>query len=293
MRGRRKFIACAVLLLLATLASAAQAASIQLPRPLPSFNQAYDSGPEAWGNDRLGTGGCPDRIETTGCLVTAFASVLAYYGIDLSIPARESSTGSARTGMDPGILNDWLRANAGYGSCSQDPAGNCCLSWENLPAAVSISFHENRSDVGLNPVSSVVIDHAIRQGNPVIAGVHWGATCTGSSVQSEDCHWVVIQGRIGEDYVIMDPYNPDTSSRSGVRTTLSQGVRGSYVIDRFVVVTRTSAASPLPDTEERWSDGMKRTAAETAAAIGTLFAALVLIAATVLLVTSLGSQSTP
>ncbi|MCK5247256.1 hypothetical protein KAR02_10170, partial [Candidatus Bipolaricaulota bacterium] len=123
---------------------------IELPRTVPAFNQAYTEGSDAWGNCRLGTIGCPDQIRTTGCLITAFSSVLAYYGIDVTVPARSSCTGAARSGMDPGIFNDWLREVGGYGRCAQDPIGNCCLIWDQLPDELEITTHVNRSDVGLN-----------------------------------------------------------------------------------------------------------------------------------------------
>ena len=226
-------IACLILLLPA---ATGVSQTIDLPRTVPSYNQAYTDGTGAWGHCPLGTHGCPDEIWMTGCLITAFSSVLAYYEIDVMVPARSSCTGQARSGMDPGLFNDWLREAGGYGRCAQDPAGNCCLIWERLPAELEIATHINRSEVGVDPLSSVVIDHALRQGQPVIAGVHWSAFCNGASSQSEDCHWVVITGKRGNTYAIIDPFNPDASSPNGVRTTLDAGVRGSYIIDRFVVV---------------------------------------------------------
>ena len=225
--------------------AAAHAESIALPRTMPSFNQAYTNGPGAWGDGALGANGCPDKIRATGCLITAFSAVLSYDEIVLTIPAARSSTGSVEQGMDPRILNDWLRARRGYGQCSQDPLGSCCLEWSNLPKGVALSFHTNRSNVGLNPVATVIIDHALRQGNPIIAGVHWNSACRSGSSQTEDCHWVVLTGKVGTTYAIVDPYNPDTTSPTGLRTTLDKGSRGSYIIDRFVVVSRTAGDPTL------------------------------------------------
>lgn len=233
------------LLVLAGVASVFSAfgQTIVLPRAVPAFNQAYTEGIDAWGRCALGTDGCPDTIYATGCLITAFASVLAYYDIDVSVSAVFSCTGSSRIGMDPGILNDWLRENGGYGRCTQDPSGNCCLIWERLPAGIEITTHVNRSDVGLNPVSAVVLDHALRQGYPVIAGVHYGTFCGGSTRQSEDCHWVVVTGKRDDTYSIVDPFNSDTTSPYGIRTTLDAGVHGRYIIDRFVVVEPASGSA--------------------------------------------------
>jgi len=239
LRGwRRLGVALTLIVCLASLTCFAQ--TIALPRAVPSFNQAYTDGPDAWGRCRLGTAGCPDQIYTTGCLVTAFSSVLAYFEIELTVPARSSCTGEARTGMDPGIFNDWLREVGGYGHCQQDPIGNCCLIWERLPAELEITAHINRSEVGLNPVASVIIDHALRQGQPVVAGVHWGGSCNGTTTQTEDCHWVILTGKRDESYTIVDPFNPDSANPRGVQTTLDAGVHGSYIIDRFVVVEGSS-----------------------------------------------------
>jgi len=223
----------------------ALAQTIELPKSVPSFNQAYTNGPNAWGDCPLGTDGCPDQVCITGCLTTAFASVLAYHDVTLSVTAAESCSGQAQSGMDPGILNDWLRAHAAYGRCAQDPIGSCCLDWSRLPNGVALTFHVNRSNVGLNPVASVVIDHALRQGHPIIAGVHWGAFCHGGTGQSEDCHWVVLIGRTGETYTIIDPYNADSSSPYGIRTTLDAGVHGAYIIDRFVIVEYSPGSTPI------------------------------------------------
>ncbi len=238
-------------LLAAGLGHRAGAQAILLPRTMPSFNQTYTVGSGAWGEVPLGTGGCPDVLRTTGCLITAFASVLAYFEIDLVVPAANSSTGALQVGMSPRVLNDWLRARRGYGQCAGDPVGACCLEWSALPRGVTLTFHTNRNNVGLNPVAELVIDHALRQGNPVVAGVHWAAACRSGSSQTEDCHWVILTGKVGDTYTIVDPYNPDRTNPSGVRTTLDAGSLGAYTIDRFVVVTPTpgdaSALNRLPD----------------------------------------------
>ena len=203
---------------------------------VPGFNQAYSDSHGYWGRYRMGTNGCPDRIETAGCLITSLAAVLDYYEIKLTIPAAESCTGNARTGMDPGIVNDWLRAHGGYGRCATDHTGDCCLEWTAIPAGVSLVDHENRATTGTDSNSRLLIDHALAHGYPVIAGVHWGAHCHGTTAKTKNCHWVVITGKLGSTYLITDPYNRDKHDPYGVRTTLNRGVFGRYTIDRFVVV---------------------------------------------------------
>jgi hypothetical protein len=266
---------------------AAFAETILVPGTVPSFNQNYTDGPGAWGDCRLGTSGCPDQISTTGCLVTAFSSVLAYYQIEVSVSASESCTGRSRTGMDPGILNDWLRARAGFGQCAQDPVGSCCLAWDRLPGDLELTFYENRSDVGLNPVSAVVIDHALRGGNLVVAGVHWGSFCRSGSSQTEDCHWIVLTGKIGETYAIVDPINLDPTDSKGVRTTLDEGTRGSYIIDRYVVVQpgepTSDEATPDPNaaSEPASDEEASPSAAGAAIVVVALLAAIAVLVAVV------------
>ena len=191
----------------------------------------------------MGTDGCPDTVATAGCLITSFAMVLDYYGVQLAVPAVSSFTGKPRIGMDPGILNDWLKSHSGYGPCVGDAFGSCCLEWTNLPQQVSIATHENHSELGLDSVSQRIIDQALRAGHPVIAGVHWASHCRGNSSQTEDCHWVVITGKRGITYAIIDPYNPVTTSSKGVTTTLAEGAHGRYIVDRFVVVSPAPAES--------------------------------------------------
>jgi hypothetical protein len=252
MASRHVATGLAVLVFALFLVSAITAAeTILLPETVPSFNQNYADGPGAWGDCPLGTAGCPDQIRTTGCLVTAFASVLGYYNIEVSVPSQFSCTGEARTGMDPGILNDWLRQNRGFGRCAQDPVGDCCLAWDRLPGGIELIYYSNRSDTGLNAVSAVVIDHALRGGRPVVAGVHWGASCRAGSEQTEDCHWVVLTGKAGETYTIVDPINFDSADPRGATTTLDAGTRGAYIIDRFVVVSHPSSESqPVPPVDD-------------------------------------------
>jgi len=226
------------ILLVLSLSGFAQSLSI------PGFNQAYRDATGYWGECPMGTGGCPDRIETAGCLITSLAAVLDYYRIRLAVPAAESCTGSAQFGMDPGILNAWLRTHGGYGRCSTDPVGDCCLEWSAV-TQVELRQYENTASTGVSSTARAEIDRALGRGYPVIAGVHWGAHCHGTTTQSENCHWVVITGAAGTTYTITDPYNRDVHDPHGVHTTLNHGVFGAYTIDRFVV-----AAGPVPAQPE-------------------------------------------
>jgi len=203
-----------------------------LPRQTSGFSQAFRNAPAAWGDDALGTYGCPDTIATTGCLVTAFACVLEYYGIEVELPA----SGGRISGSDPGALNAWLKEHGGYGRCAGDGYGNCCLEWSHLPSPLVLRTYYNSSETGIDQRARSRIDSALAQGQPVIAGVHWGQPCGVAPDRSEDCHWVVITAQAYGTYVILDPYNEDSSSSVAVRTTLDRGVHGNYIIDRYVIV---------------------------------------------------------
>ena len=119
-RVRHRIVATAALtiLLLALFAvvlpTVAAGETAALPRQTQGYSQAFLFDPSAWGDDSLGTSGCPDTIATTGCLVTAFACVLEYYGIEVPLPA----SGGRITGSDPGALNAWLKENDGFGHCA-------------------------------------------------------------------------------------------------------------------------------------------------------------------------------
>ena len=208
---------------------------VSLPAAVTSFSQAYSGTDGYWGECDMGTYGCRDSLSISGCLITSFAMVLDYYGIDLSISREYACDNRDHTGMDPGILNDWLKLRGGYGKCGDEP-GNCCLRWDHLPSQISTTTYENRSEDGLDSKAELIIERALLDGYPVVCGVHWGEHCNWSLTENEDCHWVVITGKRGSTYEIIDPYNENTADRHGLRTTLDQGALGSYTIDRYVVI---------------------------------------------------------
>ncbi len=231
----------AVSMLLFTVPAPAEQANFSLA--VPAFNQAYRNADGYWGDCSMGTNGCTDVVASAGCLITSFAMVLDYYGVEFAVPADSSCTGNPRKGMDPGILNYWLKTHSGYGRCGDDP-GSCCLEWTHLPPQISIKTYVNHNENGLDTDAAVIIDQALRSGYPVICGVHWGSHCHGTISQTEDCHWVVITGKASTTYTIIDPYNRDTTAPAGVTTTLDRGAFGSYTIDRYVVVSGRSPTLP-------------------------------------------------
>jgi len=246
-----------------------------LPAPMTSFNQRYVDATGFWGDCTLGANGCRDLISTHGCLVTCIAMVLDYYRISLFVPAHASCTGRAQLGMNPGLLNDWLGMNGGFGRCMQDPFGECCLEWSKLPEQVQLSFHANSMDVTIDRSSQQMIDTALKDGFPVVAGVHWDTHCRGNPEMTENCHWVVITGKSGGTYDIVDPRNGDSKSQHGISTTRGFGrLRKIYSRPlrcrgapksrscnlRYLARSKSSSAKgrllpqrhPTENTERRW-----------------------------------------
>ncbi len=159
---------------------------------VPLFSQRNGS----WSGNQLGT--CSTTIGVAGCAVTAEAMVFSFYGVSVS-----SSAGS---GMNPAILNAWLRDNGGY---APDPSGgNCLVNWGTVPSGINYTG----TDSYLNTSK---LNGELAAGRPVIAQVHGSGTTM---------HFVVITGQNGSTYDINDPWNGD-------QRTLNNGDLGSYAVD--------------------------------------------------------------
>jgi hypothetical protein len=131
-----------------------------------------------WATRRLGS--CSRAtIRSAGCALTSEAMVFKYYGVRVST--------RVGTGMNPRILNAWLKKHAGY-------AGGCMMRWGKEPGGVRYTG----ADTSLRHVNK-----ELAAGRPVIADV------TGPTVASH--HFVVIIGRAGKTYVINDPWSRTAS----------------------------------------------------------------------------------
>ncbi len=123
-----------------------------------------------WAKQNLGP--TDGSFGSEGCAVTSAAMVLASYGHEIS----------------PGDLNEFLTENEGYTDrgwlywekAADFPGVNATKAYEDLP-----SFH--------------LIDKNLREGNPVIVRVRYKSGIT---------HFVVICGKEGYRYLVMDPAIP-------------------------------------------------------------------------------------
>lgn len=134
--------------------------------------------PHTIGTNSTGTTQNPP-IYGKGCAVTAYAMVFATLGLKINGQL-----------VNPVNLNQWLITNGGYSSGGYiDPA--IIKAFPGAPSTV------------LTTTDKVYLDNAIKTCKPIIAGV---TTHLGNP------HYVVVTGKNGNDYVIIDPYSYRTTS---------------------------------------------------------------------------------
>ncbi|MFV0416064.1 MAG: C39 family peptidase [Chthoniobacterales bacterium] len=133
--------------------------------------RSFLQGDSRWGEDFLGP--TKDTLTQVGCAVTSAAMVLDFHGIK----------------TDPGELNSFL---------TKLPGGYTPEGWIYWEKAAELSPEKS---AGLLPhyeagASHALIDMNLIRGNPVIARVR---------LKNGITHFVVIVGKDGWDYLILDP----------------------------------------------------------------------------------------
>lgn len=169
----------AILLLLALIACVVWVWSLTAKRAIPSSGgiyfprgvaldvPAFRQADPRWHHDLLGD--TKDTLGQTGCAVTAAAMVLKSYGVD----------------TDPQRLNAYLTAHQGY-------AGTGYIIWEKAAELGQGGVEKAYEDLP----SYWQIDRQLMKRNPVIVRIHFPGGGT---------HFVVIAGKRGFDYLILDP----------------------------------------------------------------------------------------
>ncbi len=129
-----------------------------------------------WGPAGLGTSPA-DTIASAGCAITAVDMLLAYYGL----------------GTDPGRLNSWLAANAGYAFEDE-------IEWAQVGSA-----GENRiTFTGWFGADLNLITSELDDGHPVVAEV----------VLNGSQHFILLTGYGSAGYIANDPWFADRISFS-------------------------------------------------------------------------------
>jgi len=146
---------------------------------VPHFSQ---SDPR-WGDHLLGS--TDGTLAKEGCAVAAAAMVLSSYGID----------------TDPGRLNKFLTDLRGGFTPEGWIYWEAAALFEPKIATQLLPHYENEA-------SHALIDHNLRRGNPVIVRLRYPSGVT---------HFVVIAGKSGFDYLILDPAKPPGSEMTALR----------------------------------------------------------------------------
>jgi len=128
----------------------------------------FAQGDDRWGADQLGPS-LTDTLSSAGCAVASCAMILASYGVE----------------TDPQQLNVFLNQNDGF-------TPEAWLKWEVAallnPDKVKFVYEDDPS--------FQLIDENLERGNPVIIRLRYPSGIT---------HFVVICGKDGYDYLIVDP----------------------------------------------------------------------------------------
>jgi hypothetical protein len=127
----------------------------------------FHQGDVRWRQEKLGLG--ESTLGGEGCAVTCAAMVLSSYGVD----------------TDPGRLNEQLKENDGFEKKQW-------IKWETAAEVTGNVARKAYED----PPSFRLIDEQLRRGNPVIIRVN---------SKSGGTHFVVIAGKQGYEYLILDP----------------------------------------------------------------------------------------
>ncbi len=136
-------------------------------RPVAIEIPAFRQADPRWHTAPLGA--TADTIGAAGCALTSAAMVLKSYGVD----------------TDPQRLNAYLTSHQGY-------VGNGYLVWE-VAAELGHGWIEKAYE---DSPSYWRIDWELIKGNPVIVRMHF---------RGGGMHFVVIAGKRGFDYLIVDP----------------------------------------------------------------------------------------
>ena len=128
---------------------------------------AFRQADPKWHHDPLGD--TTDTLGQAGCALTSAAMVLKWYGVD----------------TDPKRLNAYLTDHHGY-------VGSGYIIWEKAANLDSFGLKKAYEDLP----SYWRIDRQLMKGNPVIVRIHF---------PGGGMHFVVIAGKRGFDYLIMDP----------------------------------------------------------------------------------------
>ena len=189
-----------------------------------SFQLVYLSQQDPlWKQDILGFGDPEDTIGYLGCALTSVAMLLSGHGYSETPKSLNKKLKN---------VNGFVSAAIRWGSVSQ--------IYPNVTVRSNISCTTS-------PAPLELIDAAIAAGQPAIVQVD------SSPADGIQTHWVVIYGKKGDDYLMLDPwpYQPDLSKQDLLMKRYSRGNPLKRAISHVILyeVFGSSGPSPIPTPE--------------------------------------------
>jgi len=164
-----------------------------------------------WAQEKLGTDPT-DTIGSSGCVVTDVAMVQSAFGFQTT----------------PQLLNHWLTQNNGYveddlilwRQAMVATHGAVRWKWMHIPGIVP-QLRTDDQDINDRPAAAT-IKAELDAGNLVVAEVrlHGGM------------HFVVLTGRVGDTFVINDPWYADRTTLQARYGDYGQAVRSAHIYYR-------------------------------------------------------------
>lgn len=183
-----------------------------------SFKLVYLSQQDPkWKSDILGFGDSGDTIGYVGCALTSVAMLLSGHGYPET----------------PKTLNQKLKNVQGFVSAGIR-WGSVSQVYPNVTVRSNISC--TTSDAPLN-----LIDAAIAAGQPAIVQVDH------SNAPGIQTHWVVLYGKKGDDYLMLDPwpYQPDITKEDLLMKRYAQGNPLRRAISHVILYEAYGSGGPI------------------------------------------------
>ena len=183
-----------------------------------SFKLVYLSQQDPkWKSDILGFGDPEDTIGYVGCALTSVAMLLSGHG--------HSET--------PKTLNQKLKNAQGFVSAA--------IRWGSVSQVYPNVTVRSNISCTTTPAPLELIDAAIAAGQPAIVQVD---SSPASGIQT---HWVVLYGKKGDDYLMLDPwpYQPDITKEDLLMNRYARGNPLRRAISHVILYEAFGSGGPI------------------------------------------------
>jgi hypothetical protein len=183
-----------------------------------SFKLVYLSQQDPkWKSDILGFGDPEDTIGYVGCALTSVAMLLSGHG--------HSET--------PKTLNQKLKNVQGFVSAA--------IRWGSVSQVYPNVTVRSNISCTTTPAPLELIDAAIAAGQPAIVQVD---SSPASGIQT---HWVVLYGKKGDDYIMLDPwpYQPDITKEDLLMNRYARGNPLRRAISHVILYEAFGSGGPI------------------------------------------------